>query len=84
MLNASQLRSEMIKDINDAMIMELDNIDIDNDFDKAIEIYSKWYNKREESYMVNETGKSVSKKKFVFDILDKKRVVMQELHLVFY
>ena len=73
LLNASQLRSEMIKEINDAMIMELDNIDIDNDFDKAIEIYSKWYNKREESYMVNETGKSVSKKKFVFDILDKKR-----------
>lgn len=67
---SKQIRSEMIRDINEAMKQELETINIDEQLDKALLIYSKWINKREESYMKNETGMFHNKEPFVFDISD--------------
>ena len=49
-------RGETIEEINRAMTEELSVIDIDADFDRALEVYEKWYGKRENAYMANETG----------------------------
>ena len=48
-------RGEMIYKINKLMHDELVKVDIDKDFYKAIEIYIKYYNMREESYMAIES-----------------------------
>lgn len=68
--NSAKIRSEIIKEINDGMQEELRQIDINRDFDKAIKIYAQWYNKREESYMQNETGMIQEKEPFIFDVFD--------------
>lgn len=49
-------RGEMIEEINRSMTAELARIDVDEDFDTALAIYEKWYGKRENAYMANETG----------------------------
>lgn len=67
---SQKIRSEIIKDINDAMKHELQAIHIDQQLDEALAIYSKWINKREESYMKNETGILLNKEPFIFDIYD--------------
>lgn len=66
-----QIRSEVVKEINDNMMLELQSIDIETNFEKALQIYSKWCSERENSYMKNETGLYVRDKTFVFDIDDK-------------
>lgn len=68
--NSLKIRSEVIKNINDGMKKELQSIDIEKDFDKAIQIYSKWYSQREDSYMKNETGVAIEKEPFFLDIND--------------
>ncbi len=55
-LNAEKTRGEQIRDINKEMIKELKKIDIENNFDEALNIFSKWYGIRENSYMASETG----------------------------
>ncbi len=55
-LNAKKTRGEQICEINKSMIAELKEIDIDNDFDKALKIFEKWYGQRENNYMAEETG----------------------------
>ena len=67
---SAKIRSEIIKEINDGMKEELQQIDITNDFERALKIYSKWYNKREASYMKNETGMAQDKEPFIFDVFD--------------
>lgn len=67
---SKQIRSEVIRDINRAMKQELETVSIDEELDKALLIYSKWMNKREESYMENETRMSQNKEPFVFNIDD--------------
>lgn len=49
-------RGEMIEEINRSMTAELASVDVDEDFEKALAIYEKWYGKRENAYMANETG----------------------------
>lgn len=67
-LNAGVTRGEVICDINIQMINELEQLDIENDFDKALEIFEKWYDKRESAYMSNETGEKRNRDAFKFDI----------------
>lgn len=55
-LNAEKTRGEQIEEFNRLMISELSEIDIENDFDKALEIFEKYYGMRENSYMAGETG----------------------------
>lgn len=55
-LNADKTRGEQICEINRAMTEELKGVDIDNDFEKAFEIFEKWYGVRENNYMASETG----------------------------
>lgn len=67
-LSAGVTRGEVIRDINIQMIKELEQIDIENDFDRALAIFEKWYDKRESAYMSNETGHKRNRDAFKFDI----------------
>lgn len=55
-LNAPMTRGEQIADINEKMTEELSKLDIEKDFDKALEIFDYYYGLRESSYMASETG----------------------------
>ncbi len=55
-LNAPMTRGEQIADINEKMTDELSQIDIEKDFEKALEIFDYYYGLRESSYMSSETG----------------------------
>ena len=55
-LNAECTRGEQIADINEKMTEELSAVDIENDFEKALEIFDYYYGLRENSYMASETG----------------------------
>lgn len=65
-LNAEKTRGEQIEEINRLMIKELSQVDIEGDFDNALEIFEKYYGMRENSYMASETG-IVRDKKWTFD-----------------
>jgi 6-phospho-beta-glucosidase len=59
--SASKTRSEMICEINAGMMNELSAMNIseksdDNDIEKFLAVYEKWYGKRENTYMSQETG----------------------------
>ncbi len=69
-LSARQTRGEQICEINKNMTAELKGIDIDNDFEKALEIFEKWYGMRESNYMAEETGIK-RQNKWTFDINSK-------------
>lgn len=69
-LNADKTRGEQICEINRKMTNELRDIDIENDFDKAFEIFEHWYGERENNYMASETGVK-RKSKWHFDIHQK-------------
>lgn len=70
-LEAGITRGELILDINKHMTEELSNMDIENDFDRCLEIFEKWYGKRENAYMANETGVKSHKKPYKFNIYEK-------------
>ena len=66
-LKAKETRGEMIRDINLNMTAELSEMDIDNDFEGCLRVFSKWYGMREMNYMANETG-IVKASEWSFDI----------------
>ena len=69
-LDAGITRGEVIRDVNIHMTEELSHMDIENDFENCLKVFEKWYGKREDAYMSNETG--VKKKgKYHFDIYEK-------------
>lgn len=70
-LNAGVTRGELICDINIHMTEELSHMDIENDLDHCLKVFEKWYGKRENSYMTNETGVVSHKTPFKFDINEK-------------
>lgn len=55
-IKADKTRGEQICAINRQMTKALKKIDIDKDFDKALEIFEYWYGLRENNYMASETG----------------------------
>lgn len=55
-LKANKTRGEQIRDINKHMTAELSEMDIENDFEGCLDVFSKWYDMREGSYMASETG----------------------------
>ncbi len=55
-LNAKETRGEQIARINRIMMQELSEVDIENDFDRALAIFDRCYGMRENSYMASETG----------------------------
>ncbi len=55
-LNAGVTRGETICEINRQMTEELRHIDIESDFEAGLKCFEKWYGKRENAYMANETG----------------------------
>ena len=70
-LNANITRGEVIRDVNIHMMEELSQMDIENDFDNCLKVFDKWYGKREDAYMSNETGISRAKEPYHFDIYAK-------------
>ena len=70
-LNANITRGEVIRDVNIHMMEELSQMDIENDFDNCLKVFDKWYGKREDAYMSNETGISRAKEPYHFDIYEK-------------
>lgn len=69
-LKAPQTRGEQIAEINRKMTAELENIDIEKDFEKALAVFEYWYGERENNYMAAETGVK-RKNKWQFDIFGK-------------
>ncbi|MBQ7740347.1 MAG: 6-phospho-beta-glucosidase [Eubacterium sp.] len=69
-LKADKTRAELICEVNKSMTEELKKVDIENDFDKALEIFNYWYGIRESNYMAEETGIK-RKNKWKFDIYEK-------------
>lgn len=69
--NAHVTRGEVIRDVNKHMMEELSHMDIENDFESCLQVFDKWYGKREDVYMSNETGISRAKKPYHFDIYEK-------------
>ncbi len=55
-LHAPQTRGETIETINREMTKELSKMDVHKDFDACLQCFEKWYGKREDAYMANETG----------------------------
>ena len=55
-LAAPQTRGEQIAAINKKMTAELEAIDVEKDFDKALAIFEHWYGERENNYMAAESG----------------------------
>ena len=69
-IKSDKTRGEQICEINKSMTAELENVDIDKDFDRALEIYEHWYGERENNYMASETGVK-RKAPWHFDIYSK-------------
>jgi len=70
-LDAGITRGEVIRDVNIHMTEELSHMDVENDFENCLKVYDKWYGKREDAYMANETGVSRAKEPYHFDIYAK-------------
>ncbi len=70
-LKAGVTRGEVIKDVNIHMTEVLSKMDIENDFENCLKVFEEWYEKREGSYMANETGNRRNKPAFKFDIHEK-------------
>lgn len=68
-LSAKETRGEMIRDINKNMTEELSHMDIENDFEACLKVFSKWYGMREMNYMANETG-IIKATEWNFDIFE--------------
>jgi 6-phospho-beta-glucosidase len=56
MMAAPKIRSEIIVDINAAMMAELEKLDMERDFAKAIAVYAEHNYRRESTYLTNESG----------------------------
>ena len=69
-LAADKTRGEQICEINKKMTAELESIDIEKDFDKALGIFEYWYGERENNYMAAESGVK-RQTKWHFDIFEK-------------
>lgn len=69
--NAHITRGEVIREVNRNMMEELSHMDIENDFESCLKVFDKWYGKREDAYMSNETGISRAKTPYHFDIYEK-------------
>ena len=70
-LNAKVTRGEVIREVNKGRTEELSHMDIENDFENCLKVFDKWYGKREDAYMANETGISRAKEPYHFDIYAK-------------
>ncbi len=61
-------RGETIEEINRSMTAALSQLDVDADFERALEVFETWYGKRENAYMASETGMKREGKPWSFDV----------------
>lgn len=67
-LSAKQTRGELIAEVNRGMLAELSNMDVEKDFEACLRVFEKWYGRREDAYMANETGTRRNRAPWRFDI----------------
>ncbi len=70
-LHSPRTRGEVIEDINRAMTEDLKKIDIENDFESAVNTFEYWYGQRDKAYMANETGICKPGGPWKFDVYSK-------------
>ncbi|MCD7868331.1 MAG: 6-phospho-beta-glucosidase [Clostridiales bacterium] len=70
-LEAGITRGEVIRDVNLHMTEALSHMDIEKDFEGCLKVFDRWYGKREDAYMSNETGVKRAKTPYHFDIYEK-------------
>ena len=68
-LAAPQTRGEQIAAINKEMTAELEQLDVEREFDKALAVFEFWYGERENNYMAAESGVK-RQTKWHFDIFE--------------
>lgn len=56
-LKAGRTRGDDIMEINTAMLAEMRSLDPSKEFDRCLEVFTKWYGLRESRYMAGETGR---------------------------
>jgi 6-phospho-beta-glucosidase len=56
MLAAPKIRSEIVLEINAAMLAALEKLDCDRDFEAALKVYDTFNYRRESTYLSNESG----------------------------
>lgn len=69
-LRVGKTRGDDILEINTGMLKELRELDPEKDFQKCLDIYTKWYGMRENRYMATETGHK-REKVWSFDIYSR-------------
>ncbi len=70
-VSAPETRAELIARVNKGMLEALSQIDIEKDFDKALETFCFWHGQRTSQYMANETGEKRPVKPYSFDLYSK-------------
>ncbi len=70
-LASDMTRGELIAGLNTGMIRELSGIDIEHNFEESLRVFDKWYGRRENAYMVNETGVDRDDTPYHFDMYEK-------------
>lgn len=66
--SAPQTRGELIAEVNRNMTRELSGMDPERDFEACLRVFEKWYGRREDAYMANETGVKRSRAPWRFDL----------------
>ena len=69
--NSAETRGELILRVNTGMLAALQQIDVEKDFDHALEVFCEWHGKRTSQYMANETGEKRPVRPYSFDIHSK-------------
>ena len=70
-VSSPETRAELIARVNKGMLEALSAIDIEKDFDAALETFCFWHGQRTSQYMANETGEKRPVKPYTFDLYAK-------------
>lgn len=70
-LDAPETRGELIARVNRGMTQALLQIDIEKDFDLALQTFCLWHGKRTSQYMASETGETRPVKPYSFDLYSR-------------
>lgn len=67
-LAARQTRGELIAEVNRRMTAELSGMDPERDFERCLQVFERWYGRREDAYMASETGVNRGRAPWRFDL----------------
>lgn len=70
-MTANETRGQLIARVNKGMLEALSQIDVKNDFDRALQVFYQWHGQRTSQYMANETGEKRPVRPYTFDMYGK-------------